>query len=163
LIGKFVDTYIDPVEYATEIATCHNHGDSAFIEGCYSSLSWHRDSRKLLLVAVLILATISPLVQTIGATFFFDPLVMLHWKADPGLRSFLAEHSTKSQAQVRVVVVFSYVPSSGQIQQLLGLGTLETFTGHVATMHLPLNLLPQIASLDFVQHVSYPRALARQL
>jgi len=163
LLEKFADTYIDPVEYATEIAACHNHGDPAFIEGCYSSLNWHRDSRKLLLVAVLVLATISPLVQTVGATFFFDPLVMLHWKADPSLRSFLAEHSTKSQAQVRVVVVFSYVPSSGQIQQLLRLGTLETFTGHVATMHLPLNLLPRIASLDFVQHVSYPRALARQL
>ena len=65
------------------------------------------------MIAVLILAAISPLVQTVGATFFFDPLVMLHWKADPGLRSFLAEHSTKSQAQVRVLIVFSYVPSSG--------------------------------------------------
>ena len=30
-------------------------------------------------------------------------------------------------------------------------------------MHLPLSLLPRIASFDFVEHVSYPRALTGQL
>ncbi len=117
----------------------------------------------LLLAAVLVLATISPLAQTVGATFFFDPLVTLHWKADPGLRSFLAEHSTKSQEQVRVLIVFSDVPSSSQIRELTGLSTLETFTGHVATIHLPLSRLSQVASLDFVNHLSHPRQLSARL
>ncbi len=88
---------------------------------------------------------------------------MLRWKADPALRSFLAEASPKSQAQVRVLLVFSDVPSSEQIRELSELGKLGTFTGHVATMHLPLSLLPQVASLDFVSRVSNPRPLSRRL
>jgi len=163
MLRKFEDTYIHPIQYGTEIATCHNYGDHAFIEGCYCQLSSRRDVQKVLLVAVLSLATVSPLIQAVGATFFFDPRVILHWKADPALRSFLAERSTKSQEQVRILIVFSDVPSTRQMRELLALGTLETFTGDVATMHLPLSLLPQIAALDFVNHVSYPRTVNSQL
>jgi len=119
--------------------------------------------QKVLLLTVLSLAIISPLVQAVGATFFFDPQVTLHWKADPALRNFLSNTSTGSQGQVTVLIVFSEVPSSQQLRELSGLGTIETFTGHVATMHLLRNLLPQIASLDFVSHVSYSRQLSSRL
>jgi hypothetical protein len=119
--------------------------------------------QKVLLLTVLSLATISPLVQAVGASFFFDPQVTLHWKADPALRNFLSKTPTEDQAQVNVLIVFSDVPSSRQLQQLSALGTLETFTGHVADMHLPTSMIPQIASLDFVSRISYPKRLSTQL
>jgi subtilisin family serine protease len=113
-------------------------------------------------IAILILA-ISPLVQNVDATTTFDPGLILHLKADPALRNLLAERSTTTSTEVRVLLVFSYIPSSQQIQELLSFGTLETFTGHVASMHLPVNLLPEVASLDFVERVSTPRNLTGQL
>ena len=49
------------------------------------------------------------------------------------------------------------------MRQLAEFGKLETFTGHVASMRLPMSVLPQIASLDFVSHISYPRMLSPSL
>lgn len=126
-------------------------------------MSSRRGFQKLLLICVLSLATISPLVQAVGATFFFDPQVTLHWKADPALRNFLSKTPTVNQSQVSVLIVFSDVPSSRQLQQLSALGTLEAFTGHVAAMHLSPSVIPQIASLDFVSRISSPKRLSTQL
>ena len=122
-----------------------------------------KNSHKLLLIAVLALAILSPLMQTVGAQFFFDRQVILQWKSDPALRSFLANPFLQDDSQVRVLLVFLEVPSPQQIRELYGFGTLESFTGHVATMHLPRNLLPQVASLDFVERVSFPRSLSAHL
>ncbi len=118
---------------------------------------------KLLSIAVLTFAAISPLVQIVGAPFFFDNRVILHSKADPALRSFLAKVPTTNSAEVSVLLVFSNTPSTQQLLALRELGTVETFTGHVATMHLPVNMLPQVASLDFVSRVSRARILSAKL
>ncbi len=118
---------------------------------------------KLLSIAILIFAAISPLVQIVGAPFFFDRQVILQSKADPALRSFLAKTSSASSAEVNLLLVFSSVPSAQQLRELRELGRVESFTGHVATMHLPLGMLPQAASLDFVTRISYPRTQHQQL
>ncbi len=118
---------------------------------------------QLLSIAVLTFAAISPLLQIVGAPFFFDHQITLHSKADPALRSFLAQSSTAITGEVRVLLVFSDLPSPQQMRELRELGVLESFTGHVATMHLPGSLLPQVASLDFVDRVSYPRTLSTKL
>lgn len=122
-----------------------------------------RQLLELFSIALLTFATISPLVQIVGAPFLFDHQVILHSKADPALRRFLAKTSTASSAEVTVLLIFSKIPSAQELQELRELGTVESFTGHVATTHLPTNLLPEVASLDFVDHVSYPKTLTAKL
>jgi hypothetical protein len=114
-------------------------------------------------VALLILVTISLVIQVVGATYFFSPQASLRLKAGPGLRLFLAEPSAKTNSRVSVLVVFSDIPSPDQLSQLMEFGKLETFTGHVASIRVPLSDLPEIASLDFVSHISYPRRLTPDL
>ncbi len=97
-------------------------------------------------------------MQSVGAQFFFDHTVILESKADPALRSFLANRGLQDDSQMRVLLVFSEIPSSRQIRELYEFGSVESFTGHVATMRLTRTLLPQVASLDFVERVSFPRS-----
>ena len=118
---------------------------------------------KNIIAVLLILVAISPLIQAVGAPYFFDPQAAFRLKAAPGLRVFLAEPSALSNSHVSVLLVFSDIPSPEQMRQLAGLGKLETFTGHVASMRLPASVLPQIASLDFVSRISYPRMLSPKL
>ncbi|MGD0178096.1 MAG: S8 family serine peptidase [Candidatus Bathyarchaeia archaeon] len=113
--------------------------------------------------ALLILVAISTLIQAVGAIYFFDPQVSLRLKAAPGLRVFLAEPLVQTNSRVSVLLVFSDIPSPEQMRQLAEFGKLETFTGHVASMRLPMSVLPQVASLDFVSHISYPRMLSPSL
>ena len=113
--------------------------------------------------ALLILVSISTLVQAVGATYFFDPQVSLRLKAAPGLQVFLAEPSAQTNPRVSVLLVFSDIPSPKQLSQLAEFGKMETFTGHVASMRLPVSVLPRLASLDFVSEISYPRKLSPSL
>jgi hypothetical protein len=115
------------------------------------------------IVAILILVTVSSLIQAVGAAYFFNPQVSLRLKAAPGLRQFLAEPSGRTDSRVSVLLVFSEIPSPEQLTQLMEFGKLETFTGHVASMRLPVTALTKIASLDFVSHISYPRMLTPNL
>ena len=121
-----------------------------------------RAARKIF-AALLILVATSTLIQAVGATYFFDPQASLRLKAAPGLRVFLTEPSAQTNSRVSVLLVFSNIPSLEQLTQLAEFGKLETFTGHVASMRLPASSLPQIASLDFVSHISYPRMLKPSL
>jgi Subtilase family len=118
---------------------------------------------KKTVAALLLLVAISSLIQAVGATYFFDPQASLRLKAAPGLRIFLTEPSAQTNSRVSVLLVFSDIPSPEQLTQLAEFGKLETFTGHVASMRLPVTVLPQIASLDFVSHISYPRMLSPNL
>ncbi len=118
---------------------------------------------KLLSIILLTFAAISPLVQIVGAPSFFDHQIILQSKADPALRRFLAKLPRENSAEVSVLLVFSEIPSAVELQELRELGSVESFTGHVATMHLPINQLPEVASLDFVDGVSYPKTLRPRL
>lgn len=116
-----------------------------------------RELQKLLPLVLLAIAAVSPLIQAVGASYFFDHQVVLHWKADPTLRTFLAGTPPASSAEVNVLLVFSQKPTPTELQELGKYGGIGTFTGHVASMHLRLDLLPRVASLDFVDHIYYPK------
>ena len=105
---------------------------------------------------------ISPIAQAVGARLSVDRQVMLQLKANASLRTILKQPMNDLR-QITVLLEFSNLLSPVQINELKELGTLETFTGHVATMHLPVDNLAGIASLDFVSHVDYPRQLKGQL
>ncbi len=119
--------------------------------------------RKLLIVALLGLAAISPILGAVGAPFFYDAQVILDSKGDPALRTFLARASTNTQEQISILLVFDDIPTSQQISELSRLGTIETFTGHVANIRVPVDLLPQVSSLGFVSRVSYPKQSSARL
>ncbi len=102
-------------------------------------------------------------MQIVGAPFFLDHQVILDSKADPALRRFLAKSSRENSAEVNVLLVFSEIPSAQELRALHELGMVESFTGHVATMHLRIDQLPEVASLNFVDRVSYPKTLIPKL
>jgi subtilisin family serine protease len=99
--------------------------------------------------------------QATSAVPFFDAKVMLRWKADPGLRTLLGEPPT--DRPVSVLLVFSEVPSPGQLDVLNSIGTISTFTGHVAAVTLPWRSLDKLAAVSVVDHIYAPRTLKPQL
>lgn len=120
-------------------------------------------TRKLLLSLVLTVTIFSVFAQSVGAPYFFDDRVTLEWKANPALRVFLRGKPTDNIAPVNVLVVFSSIPSLKDLAVLESLCRVETFTGHVATVSLPPNLLPKLASLPFVSQIAMPRTMKPEL
>lgn len=88
---------------------------------------------------------------------------MLEWKADARLKAVLPDVLRNGQNEISVVVVFSSIPSPQQLHAIQSLGTLRTFTGHVATLSLASSSLDQLASLAFVDRISKPRILKSEL
>ena len=122
-----------------------------------------RDLDELLLVSFLTLLVLIPVVQGIGSATFFDGRIMLHSKADPVLRNQLGRASQDSKDQFSVMLTFSQVPSSVDLDSLRSIGTLRGFTGHVATMTLSQESLQELATFDFVDRISAPKKLKPQL
>ncbi len=105
----------------------------------------------------------SVFAQSVGAIYFFDDKITLDQKANPALRVFLHDKAVGGVREVNVLVVFSSIPSSNDLAMLASLGTLRTFTGHVATVNTQINLLTKIASLHFVSQVAMPRTMKANL
>lgn len=111
----------------------------------------------------LTLLVLIPLAQGVSAVAFFDSRIILHSKADPILRDQLGRTSQNSQEHFSVIVTFSEVPSTVDLDSLRSIGTLRTFTGHVATMTLSQESLQELATFDFVDRITAPKKLKPQL
>jgi len=110
-----------------------------------------------------VLIVLLPLAQGVGAAIFFDSRIILHSKADPVLRNLLGRAYFGYEKPFNVMVSFLDVPSPGELNSLRSLGTVRTFTGHVATMTLSQDALQKLASFDFVDHITAPKKLKPQL
>jgi len=115
------------------------------------------------LYGILFLVLVSGFPDAGTASSFFDEKVLLTQKADPGLRSFLGLGQPDARGPISVMVIFAAVPLQHELRVLESLGSIRTFTGHVATMDLPVGALSQLASLSFVDRIASPRVVASQL
>lgn len=114
------------------------------------------------MLSILILVTIVGVFsQSVNAVVFFDSGITLQGKSDPELRSVLANGQT--YGTINVIVVFARTITWEERASLDGLGTVGTFTGHVATMTLTREALQQLSTLSFVERISYPKTLKREL
>ena len=120
-------------------------------------------TRKLLLSLVLTITLFSVFAQSVGAPFFFDDRVTLRFKADPPLRVYLQSKGIPESTRVNVLLVFSTVPSLDDLALLTSLCSLQTFTGHVATVNSLINSLPELARLPFVARIAMPTMLRQEL
>jgi subtilisin family serine protease len=121
-----------------------------------------RENQKLLFALALVAISLSVLPQSVGASVFFDNRVTLRLKSDPPLRTFLA-YRPRDTERVNLLLTFSTPPSTIELAMLASLCRVETFTGHVASVNLPINLLPALASLPFVTELTKPRILKPEL
>ena len=115
------------------------------------------------MIVVLAILWFSVFTQSVGAPALFDKGVLLNWKSNPELRTLLHEPTSHGYGRVNVLLVFDSVPTADELTVLNGLSEIRTFTGHVATVNSPINLLPQIASLPFVTRLAKPRILKPEL
>lgn len=127
-----------------------------------ASLNSRRNMRSLILIVALSVILFSTFAQSVGAPALFDDKVWLEWKSDPALRSFLQYPPTASR-RVNVLLVFSTIPSSYEISTLASLCQVNSFTGHVATVNAPVNLLPTLAGLPFVSQIAMPKKSKQEL
>jgi len=104
----------------------------------------------------------SAFAQSVKAPALFDDRVWLEWKADPALRAFLHERTTDAY-RVGVLLVFSTIPSPYEISVLSSLCQVNTFTGHVATVNAPVNILATLAGLNFVSEIAMPKKARPEL
>ena len=118
-------------------------------------MSSRRNTRNLILILALSIILLSTFAQSVGAPALFDDKVLLQWKSDPALRSFLQYAPT--YRRVDVLVVFSTIPSAYEVATLASLCQVNTYTGHVATVSSPVNLLPTLAALPFVSQIAMPK------
>ena len=118
--------------------------------------------RNVILILALSVVIFSTFAQSFGASALFDDRVLLEWKSDPALRSLL-HHGVTVSNRVNVLLVFSTIPTSYEISTLTSLCQVNTFTGHVATVSTPVNLLPTLAGLPFVSMIAMPKGSKQQL
>ena len=112
---------------------------------------------------VLVIVVFSILTESVGAPAFFDDKITLMWKSDPALRTLLHEKEAYDSPWVRVLIIFSAIPTANDIALLSSLCRLRTFTGHVASVYSLFTMLPKLASLPFVTRIAMPRILKPEL
>ena len=112
-----------------------------------------------LTIGVILFSTFA---QSVGAYALFDNRVTFEWKSDPELRSFLQLERADSE-RIDAIIVFSTIPSSYELSVLGSMCRVSTFTGHVATVTVPVEMLPALAGLPFVSQIAMPKKAKQEL
>ncbi len=94
---------------------------------------------------------------------FFDREVILRSKSDPTLRMIFASRASDTQTPVSIMLVFSHILSDQELAELKSISRIGTYTGHVASVTLPIASLPDLARLDFISRISYPKYMKTEL
>jgi subtilisin family serine protease len=126
-------------------------------------LQFNKDTQRSLPILVLVIVLAASLTQSAGAAVFFNPAVTFQWKSNPELRTRVELTGFSASTPIGIILVFAQVPTSEDLEALYSLGTVQTFTGHVATMTVAASMLPRLAAMEFVSHIDYPRMLKPEL